>query len=299
MRTGDFGSQLERMRRDPGFIAALDQSGGSTPGALRAYGIKDGAWSDEDQMYALVHQMRTRLMTSPAFTGERILGAILFENTIDRDVEGQPTADYLWNVKRVVPFLKVDKGLTAESRGVQLMKPIPELAALLVKATAKRIFGTKMRSFVKQANEVGIKDIVRQQFEIARQIVAAGLVPIVEPEIDIHCPEKARAEDLLRTAIREELDALPDGQVVMLKLTLPEKDDLYAELARHPRVVRVVALSGGYTRDEGNKRLRRNHGVVASFSRALVEGLSAQQSDAEFNAGLDRSIQSIFDASNT
>jgi fructose-bisphosphate aldolase class I len=299
MRTADFGSQLERMRRDPGFIAALDQSGGSTPGALRAYGIKDGAWSDEDQMFALVHQMRTRIMTSPAFTGERILGAILFENTIDRDVEGQPTADYRWNVKRVVPFLKIDKGLAAESRGVQLMKPMPELAALLVKATAKRIFGTKMRSFVKQANEVGIKDIVRQQFEIARQIVAAGLVPIVEPEIDIHCPGKAKAEELLKTAIREELDALPDGQLIMLKLTLPEKDDLYAEFVKHPKVVRVVALSGGYTQEEGNKRLRRNHGVVASFSRALVEGLSAQQSDAEFNAVFDTSIQSIFDASTT
>jgi fructose-bisphosphate aldolase, class I len=299
MRTADFGSQLERMRRDPGFIAALDQSGGSTPGALRAYGIKDGAWSDEDQMFALVHQMRTRIMTSPAFTGERILGAILFENTIDRDVEGQPTADYLWNVKRVVPFLKIDKGLAAESRGVQLMKPMPELAALLVKATAKRIFGTKMRSFVKEANEVGVKDIVRQQFDIARQIAAAGLVPIVEPEIDIHCPGKAKAEELLKTAIWEELDALPDGQLIMLKLTLPDKDDLYAEFVKHPKVVRVVALSGGYTQEEGNKRLRRNHGVVASFSRALVEGLSAQQSDAEFNAVFDTSIQSIFDASTT
>ena len=298
-QTGDFKAQLDKMRTQPGFIAALDQSGGSTPNALRAYGIKEGAWSNEEQMFGIVHQMRTRIMTSPAFTGERILGAILFENTIDRDVEGKPTADYLWNVKRIVPFLKVDKGLAAESRGVQLMKPMPELAALLGKANAKRIFGTKMRSVVKQANEVGIKDIVRQQFEIARQIIAAGLVPIVEPEVDIHCPEKAKAEELLKTAIREELDALPEGQLVMLKLTLPEKDDLYTEFVRHPKVVRVVALSGGYTREEGNRRLRRNHGIVASFSRALVEGLSAQQSDAEFNAVLNTSIQSIFEASNT
>jgi len=298
-QTGDFKAQLEKMRTQPGFIAALDQSGGSTPNALRAYGIKEGAWSNEEQMFGIVHQMRTRIMTSPAFTGERILGAILFENTIDRDVEGKPTADYLWNVKRIVPFLKVDKGLAAESRGVQLMKPMPELATLLGKANAKRIFGTKMRSVVKQANEVGIKDIVRQQFEIARQIIAAGLVPIVEPEVDIHCPEKAKAEELLKTAIREELDALPEGQLVMLKLTLPEKDDLYTEFVRHPKVVRVVALSGGYTREEGNRRLRRNHGIVASFSRALVEGLSAQQSDAEFNAVLNTSIQSIFEASNT
>jgi fructose-bisphosphate aldolase class I len=299
MTTADVSSQLARMRSDPGFIAALDQSGGSTPGALRAYGIKDGAWSGEEQMFALVHQMRTRIITSPAFTGERILGAILFENTIDRDIEGKPTAEYLWTAKRIVPFLKVDKGLVAESRGVQLMKPMPELAALLGKANAKRIFGTKMRSVVKQANEVGVKDIVRQQFEIARQIIAAGLVPIVEPEVDIHCPEKSKAEALLKTAIREELDTLPEGQLVMLKLTLPDKDDLYAEFVRHPKVVRVVALSGGYTREEGNRRLRRNRGIVASFSRALVEGLSAQQSDAEFNAELNTSIQSIFDASNT
>ena len=297
--TGDFKAQLEKMKTHPGFIAALDQSGGSTPGALRAYGIKENAWSNEEQMFAIVHQMRTRIMTSPAFTGARILGAILFENTIDRDVEGKPTADYLWSVKRVVPFLKVDKGLAAEKSGVQLMKPMPELAGLLDKANAKRIFGTKMRSVVKQANAVGIKDILRQQFEIARQIIAAGLVPIVEPEVDIHCPEKAKAEELLKTAIREELDALPEGQLVMLKLTLPEKDDLYTEFVRHPKVVRVVALSGGYTREEGNRRLRRNHGIVASFSRALVEGLSAQQSDAEFNAVLNTSIQSIFEASNT
>jgi fructose-bisphosphate aldolase class I len=296
---GDFKAQLEKMRGHPGFIAALDQSGGSTPGALRAYGIKENAWSDEAQMFAIVHQMRTRIVTSPAFTGERILGAILFENTIDRDIEGKPTADYLWNEKRVVPFLKVDKGLAGEGRGVQLMKPMPELAALLDKAKAKRVFGTKMRSFIKQANGAGIKDIVTQQFEVAAQISAAGLVPIVEPEVDIHCPDKAEAEELLKAALREELQGLPAGQLVMLKLTLPDKDDLYAEFVSHPKVVRVVALSGGYSRDEGNERLRRNHGVVASFSRALVEGLSAQQSDAEFNALLDASIRSIFEASNT
>ena len=295
----DFKAQLEQMRTHPGFIAALDQSGGSTPSALRAYGIKENAWSTEEQMFAIVHQMRTRIMTSPAFTGKRILGAILFENTIDRDIEGTPAVDYLWNVKRVVPFLKVDKGLAGESRGVQLMKPMPALATLLGKAKAKGVFGTKMRSFVKQANGAGIKDIVTQQFEAARQIIAAGLVPIVEPEIDIHCPDKGEAEMLLKAAILEELHALPVGQLVMLKLTLPDKDDLYAEFVEHPKVVRVVALSGGYTREEGNERLRRNHGVVASFSRALVEGLSAQQSNAEFNATLDASIRSIFEASNT
>jgi fructose-bisphosphate aldolase, class I len=295
----DFEEQLEKMRTHPGFIAALDQSGGSTPHALRAYGIQEGAWSTEEQMFAIVHQMRARIISSPVFTGERIIGAILFENTMDRDVEGKPTADYLWNVKRVVPFLKVDKGLSAESRGVQLMKPMPGLAALLDKARAKRIFGTKMRSFVKQADAAGIKDIVTQQFEAARQIIAAGLVPIVEPEVDIHCPEQARAEELLKAAILKELDALPAGQLVMLKLTLPEKDGLYAEFVGHPKVVRVVALSGGYSQEEANSRLRRNRGVVASFSRALVEGLSVRQSDAEFNARLDASIQSIFDASTT
>jgi fructose-bisphosphate aldolase class I len=296
---GDFKEQLEKMRTHPGFIAALDQSGGSTPQALRAYGIKEDAWSNEGQMFAIMHQMRARIMTSPVFTGERILGAILFENTIDRDIEGKATADYLWNVKRVVPFLKVDKGLAAESHGVQLMKPMPGLAALLDKARAKRIFGTKMRSFIKQAHGAGIKEIVTQQFEAGRQIIAAGLVPIVEPEVDIHCPEKAKAEDLLKASILEELAALPAGQLVMLKLTLPDKDDLYAEFVSHPKVVRVVALSGGYSREEGNRRLRRNHGVVASFSRALVEGLSAQQSGAEYNALLDASIESIFEASNT
>jgi len=294
-----FEEQLRQMKTRPGFVAALDQSGGSTPGALRAYGIKEGAWSNDEEMFALVHQMRTRIITSSSFTGERILAAILFENTMDRDIEGRPTADYLWNVKRVVPLLKVDQGLSAEKDGVQLMKPMPGLAALLDKAKTKRIFGTKMRSFIKQANRTGIKNIAAQQFEAARQIIAAGLVPIVEAEVDIHCPEKAEAEELLKSAILEELDRLPARQVVMLKITLPEKDDLYAEFVGHPKVVRVLALSGGYTREEGNTRLRRNHGVVASFSRALLEGLSAQQSDAEYDVVLDASIQSIFEASNT
>jgi len=291
--------QLQKMKSQPGFIAALDQSGGSTPKALALYGIKEGAWSNEDEMFAIVHEMRTRMITSPAFNGERIIGAILFENTMDRDIHGQPTANYLWNVKGVVPFLKVDKGLEAEKEGVQLMKPIPALSALLEKAKSKRIFGTKMRSFIKQANPAGIKNIVDQQFELAAQIIAAGLVPIVEPEIDIHCPEKAKAEELLKAAILEKLNQLPSGQLVMLKLTLPEENNFYAEFVKHPKVLRVVALSGGYSRDEANNRLRRNRGVVASFSRALAEGLSAQQSAAEFNATLDKSIQSIFEASNT
>jgi fructose-bisphosphate aldolase class I len=250
-------------------------------------------------MFAIVHQMRTRIMTSPSFTGERIIAAILFENTMDRDIERRPTADYLWNTKHIVPFLKVDKGIAAEKNGVQLLKPMPELAALLEKAKAKGIFGTKMRSFIKQANAAGIKDIVSQQFEVAGQIIAAGLLPIIEPEVDIHCPERAKAEEFLKAAILEELDELPADQSVMLKLTIPERDDFYADCVRHPRVLRVVALSGGYARAEANDRLRRNHGVVASFSRALLEGLSAQQSDDEFNAMLDGSIQSIFDASNT
>ena len=291
--------QLQKMKTYPGFIAALDQSGGSTPKALALYGIKEGAWSNEDEMFAVVHQMRTRMITSPSFTGERNIGAILFENTMDREIDGQPTADYLWNVKRVVPFLKIDKGLSTEKDGVQLMKPMPALGSLLEKAKAKRIFGTKMRSVIKQANASGIKDIVNQQFELAAQIIGAGLVPIVEPEVDIHCPEKTRAEELLKAAILEKLNQLPAGQLVMLELTLPEQDNFYADFVKHPKVLRVVALSGGYSREEANNRLRRNHGVIASFSRALAEGLSAQQSDTEFNSILDKSIQSIFEASNT
>jgi len=291
--------QLQKMKVHPGFIAALDQSGGSTPHALALYGIKEHSWADDDEMFDLVHHMRTRIITSPSFTGERIIGAILFEDTMDREIAGRPTADYLWDIKRVVPFLKVDKGLQAETDGVQIMKPMPELASLLDKARSKRIFGTKMRSLIKQANPVGIKNVVNQQFEIAQQTIAAGLVPIVEPEVDIHCPEKAKAEELLKAAIREKLNGLAPRQQVMLKLTLPEQTDLYADCTRHPRVVRVLALSGGYTQEEADGRLRRNHGIVASFSRALLEGLSVNQTDAAFNAMLDASIQRIYEASNT
>ena len=291
--------QLQRIRTEPGFIAALDQSGGSTPKALQSYGIKPDAWSNDEEMFLLVHQMRARIITSPSFNGARILAAILFEGTMDRDIEGQPTADYLWNVKHVVPFLKIDKGLADEKDGVHLMKSMPQLGALLKKANTKHIFGTKMRSVINEANETGIRAVVSQQFEVAAQIIEAGLMPIVEPEVDIHCPQKAKAEALLKAAILESLDKLPADQLVMLKLTLPEQDEFYHDFVHHPKVLKVVALSGGYSRDEGNKRLRRNHGVVASFSRALVEGLSAQQSDADYNATLDASIQSIFDASNT
>lgn len=295
----DFDKQLEKMRNAQGFIAALDQSGGSTPKALRLYGIDEGAWSNEDEMFDLVHQMRTRIITSPAFDGERILGAILFENTMDREIEGKPTAEYLWDDKKVVPILKVDKGLAEEKDGVQLMKPIPDLDALLDRAKANGIFGTKMRSVIKQANEAGIREVVKQQFEIARRIIAAGLVPIIEPEVDIKCPDKAQAEALLKAEILKELDALPDDQRVMLKLTLPEQDNFYMDLIEHPNVLRVVALSGGYSRAEANERLARQNRMVASFSRALTEGLTKQQSDAEFNAMLDESIQSIYDASCT
>jgi len=291
--------QMQQMKKQPGFIAALDQSGGSTPKALALYGIKEDSWRNDEEMFDLVHQMRTRVITSPSFTGERILAAILFEKTMDSNIEGRPTADYLWNVKRVVPFLKVDKGLQAEKQGVQLMKPMPELAALLDKARSKRIFGTKMRSFIKQADATGIREIVSQQFELAAQILRAGLIPIVEPEVDIHCSEKAKAEALLKAGILERLDGLPADQQVMVKLTLPEQPDFYADFVRHPRIVRVVALSGGYSQKDADDRLRKNHGVVASFSRALLERLTAQQTDAEFNATLDASIQHIYEASIT
>jgi fructose-bisphosphate aldolase, class I len=283
-----FEQQQAKFRTQPGFIAALDQSGGSTPKALRLYGIPEGSWSSDAEMMDLIHAMRARIITSPSFNGDRILAAILFEDTMDRDILGRPTAQYLWEVKRVVPILKVDKGLQAEANGVQLMKPMPELDRLLVRAKAKGIFGTKMRSVIKQANAAGIRAVVDQQFEIASQIIAAGLVPIIEPEVDIKCPDKAAAEDLLKAAIMARLEALPSGQQVMLKLTLPNQDNL-----------KVVALSGGYSRDEANARLARQHDMVASFSRALTEGLSAQQSDAEFNAALDRAIESIFQASKT
>jgi fructose-bisphosphate aldolase class I len=298
-KMSNFDQQMQKIKTQPGFIAALDQSGGSTPGALRLYGIKDGTWSNDEEMLALVHQMRTRIITSPSFTGARILAAILFENTMDRDIDKQPTADYLWDVKRVVPFLKVDKGLEAEKDGVQLMKPAPQLAALLEKARSKRIFGTKMRSVIKQANPDGVKNIVKQQFEWATQISAAGLVPIIEPEVDIHCPDKSKAEELLKAGILAKLNEWPASSPVMLKLTLPDRADFYADFVGHQKVVRVVALSGGYSQKEANDLLRNNHGIVASFSRALLEGLTAQQSDAEFNAVLDASIQSIFEASIT
>ena len=289
--------QLQTMKTRSGFVAALDQSGGSTPKALAAYGIPPGSWSNDDQMFALVHEMRTRVMTSPVFTGDRIVGAILFEGTMDRNVNGKPSADYLWEVKRVVPFLKVDKGLAEEKDGVQLMKPIPSLAALLTKAKSGRIFGTKMRSLIHQANADGIREIVAQQFELASQIIAVGLVPIIEPEVSIKCPEKAEAEKLLKAGILEKLDKLAADELVLLKLTLPEKDGFYSEFVAHPKVIRVLALSGGYSREEANGRLRRNRGIIASFSRALLEGLSARQSNSEFDAVLDKAIESIFEAS--
>ena len=294
-----FDQQLEKVRTEPGFIAALDQSGGSTPKALGLYGVTPDAWSDEEGMYTVVHAMRTRIMTSPAFTGERIMGAILFENTMDREVEGKPTPHYLWDVKHVVPFLKVDKGLADEKEGVQLMKPMPNLDALLKKAKAAGIFGTKMRSVIKQANAAGIRAVVAQQFDVGRQIIAAGLVPIIEPEVDIHCPDKAKAEDMLHAEILGALNSLNPDELVMLKLTLPEKDGLFADFIAHTQIAKVVALSGGYSREEANARLARQKGMVASFSRALSEGLSVKQTGAEFNAMLDASIQSIFDASNT
>ena len=291
--------QLDKIKNAPGFIAALDQSGGSTPKALGLYGITEDAWSNDEEMFTIVHEMRTRIMTSPSFGGDRILGAILFENTMDREVEGQSTASYLWNVKNVVPFLKVDKGLADVVDGAQVMKPIPDLDDLLERANAAGIFGTKMRSVIKEANAAGIKAVVDQQFDIGRQIVAAGLVPIIEPEVDIHCPDKEGAEDILHAAIMDQLNSLGEGEIVMLKLTLPEKDNLYADCVAHPNVARVVALSGGYSREEANERLSRQNGMVASFSRALSEGLSAQQSDDEFNATLDASIGSIAAASAT
>ena len=291
--------QLTRMRDGDGFIAALDQSGGSTPKALRLYGIEENEYSGEEQMFDLIHAMRTRMVTSPSFAGNRVLGAILFEGTMDREIEGMGSADYLWKVKGVVPFLKIDKGLADDADGVQLMKPMPDLDALLAKGAAKGIFGTKMRSVIKEANKKGIEAVVAQQFAVGRQILAAGLVPIIEPEVDINSPSKKEAEVLLKQALLAELDAQPADQPVMLKLTLPEVDDFYQELVHHPSVLRVVALSGGYSREESNQRLSRNHGVIASFSRALTEGLSAKQSEAEFDATLDSTIQGIFEASLT
>ena len=291
--------QLEKIRTAQGFIAALDQSGGSTPKALGIYGIDEDAWSSDEEMFDIVHQMRTRIITSPSFGGDRILGSILFENTMDRDIEGQPAAQYLWEIKNVVPFLKVDKGLANEVDGVQLMKPIPELDALLERASTKNIFGTKMRSLIKRASAAGIQAVVEQQFNIGKQILAAGFVPIIEPEVDINCPEKRKAETLLKAEILDHLNGLADGQLVMLKLTLPEENNYYMDCIEHTNVARVVALSGGYSRREANTRLARQNRMVASFSRALTEGLSKQQSEDEFNRLLDQSIQSIFEASIT
>lgn len=294
-----FSEQLQKIQTEHGFIAALDQSGGSTPKALKSYGISQDAWSTEKEMFDLVHQMRTRIFKSPAFDGDRILGSILFENTMNAEVNGKATPHFLWDEKRVVPFLKVDKGLAELNKGVQLMKPIPALDELLERALAKDVFGTKMRSVVKEANPEGIASIVEQQFEFARKVIAAGLVPIIEPEVDINCPNKAEAEGLLKTDIVGQLNLLETDQLVILKLTLPDEDNFYRDCIEHPRVLKVVALSGGYKRDEANERLRRNNGLVASFSRALLDGLSAQQSDEEFNTTLDATIQSIFEASKT
>ncbi|MEC7716072.1 MAG: fructose bisphosphate aldolase [Actinomycetota bacterium] len=291
--------QLEKIATGSGFIAALDQSGGSTPKALKAYGIEESEYNDDIEMFDRIHEMRTRIITSQSFSGTRILGAILFENTMDRSIDGMGSADYLWNVKGVVPFLKVDKGLADERQGVQLMKPIDGLGSLLDKALGNRIFGTKMRSVIKSADEDGINAVVDQQFEIGSEILQAGLMPIIEPEVDIHSPEKSACEGLMRDAILRNLELLSEGETVMLKLTLPEEDNFYSGLVESEKILRVVALSGGYSREEANARMSRNSGVVASFSRALTEGLSAQQSQSEFDSLLNSSIQSIFDASNT
>jgi fructose-bisphosphate aldolase class I len=289
--------QLTRMREGKGFIAALDQSGGSTPKALLLYGVEESEYSGDEQMFDVMHAMRSRMVQSPAFTGDSVLGAILFEGTMDRQIGGMGSAEFLWTQKKVIPFLKIDKGLADEVDGVQIMKPNPDLDALLSRAAAKGIFGTKMRSVIKLANPAGIKAVVAQQFEVGRQILAAGLVPIIEPEVDIHSPQKAEAEVLLKAALLEELNKQPADQPVMLKLTLPETDNFYSELVKHPSVLRVVALSGGYSREEANARLFRNNGVIASFSRALTEGLSAKQSDAEFNTAIGASIAEIYGAS--
>jgi fructose-bisphosphate aldolase class I len=289
---------LDKARNGQGFIAALDQSGGSTPKALKLYGIEESEYSGEAEMFDRMHAMRSRIIESPSFNGDRILGAILFEMTMDRQVAGMDTADYLWSKKNVIPFLKIDKGLADEADGVQLMKPMPDLDALLARGVAKNVFGTKERSVIKSANEKGITAIAAQQFEVGQQVLRGGLVPILEPEVDIHAPDKAECEALLKAALLAGLDNLSADQPVMFKLTLPEQDGFYSELVNHPKVVRVVALSGGYSREEANARLARNPGVIASFSRALTEGLTAQQSDDEFDRALDTAIQSIFEASN-
>jgi len=290
-------SMTEQAAGKDGFIAALDQSGGSTPKALKLYGVEEGAWSNDTEMFDLIHQMRARIIKSPAFTGDKVMGAILFEQTMDRDIDGTPTAQYLWEKRGVVPFLKVDKGLADEKNGVKLMKPMPDLDALLERAVANGVFGTKMRSVIDAANPAGIAAVVAQQFEVGRQILGHGLVPIIEPEVTISIADKAEAEDILLEEIRKHLDTVPVGKQVMLKLTLPAKANLYKPLIDDPRVMRVVALSGGYSRDDANAKLKQNDGMIASFSRALTEGLSAQQSDAEFDTALGAAIGSIFEAS--
>lgn len=289
--------QLNRMHTGKGFVAALDQSGGSTPKALLQYGVEENEYSNDEEMFAKVHEMRTRIITSPSFTSKHILAAILFENTMDREIEGKLTADYLWDVKGIVPILKVDKGLADLEHGVQLMKPITGLDVLLKRAVDRNIFGTKMRSVIKEANEEGIKAIIRQQFELGKQIADAGLVPILEPEVDIHIPDKKEAEVILKREIFKQLELLDKDTKLMFKLSIPSEDDFYAELMEYPHVVRVVALSGGYSREEANELLAKNHGLIASFSRALAEGLSAKQSDEEFNKVLANSIESIYKAS--
>jgi len=294
-----FDDQMNKVKTQPGFIAALDQSGGSTPKALRLYGVSEDSYSGDEEMFEAVHAMRTRIVTSPAFTGERILGAILFENTLERDIEGQNSAEFLWDVRNVVPFLKVDKGLADEADGSRLMKPIPDLASLLDRAKKRSVFGTKMRSVITSANAKGIEANVAQQFEIGRRIIEAGLVPILEPEVDIHAKDKAEAEALLREQLLAGLGKLGSDEIVMFKLTLPEEANFYRECQDHPNCLKIVALSGGYSREEANRRLAENKGMVASFSRALTEGLTAQQTDEEFNAMLDQAIQSIFEASST
>ena len=298
MATKVNADQMQKAKLGKGFIAALDQSGGSTPKALKLYGVEETEYNGEAEMFDLIHAMRSRIIQSPVFTSERILGAILFEMTMNRKIDGKGSAEYLWQNKQILPFLKIDNGLADEINGAQIMKPIPELSSRLESAKSHGVFGTKMRSVIKLANKTGVIDVVRQQFEIGNEIIAAGLVPIIEPEVDIKSPEKSAAEGLLKAAILSELDKLNSNQNVMLKLTLPNEPGFYAELIKHPRVVRVVALSGGYSREEANKQLAKNHGVIASFSRALTEGLSAQQSETQFNGALDAAIQSIYEASN-